>query len=91
MAMAAVRTSLVKRRHAYTSVDIPWSMDVDRSMQVTAPDGRRFGWQLFHYLAGGGMRAFGRSSGRELLDRRQSRFLWIVSGLAVLWVIFRFV
>ena len=25
--MSAIRTSLVKRRHAYTSVDIPWDMD----------------------------------------------------------------
>lgn len=89
--MAAIRTALVKRRHAYTSVDIPWSMDVDRSLQVTAPNGRHFDWQLFHYLAGGGMRAFGRSCGRELLARRQTRFLWCVLALAVIWTVFRFV
>ena len=62
--MAAVRTSLVKRRHAYTSADIPWSMDVD---DADAEDVMRHGrWRLFHYLSGGGMSAFGRPSGREL-------------------------
>ncbi len=89
--MAAVRTSLVKRRHAYTSTDIPWSMDEDRSETVTSPDGRRFEWRLFRYLSGGGMRAFGRSSGAELLRRRQERFLWLAAAFGALWLFFMFV
>ena len=75
--MAAVHTSLVKRRHAYTSADIPWSMDVAPDAQSSSSaDGRQAGWRLFHYLSGGGIRAFGQPSGRMVLIRRQNRFLW---------------
>ena len=42
--MSAIRTSLVKRRHAYTSVDIPWDMD-----EATES-------HLLRYLRGGGIR-----------------------------------
>lgn len=85
--MAALRTALVKRRHAYTSADIPWALDVDATGD--ADDVLRHGrWRLFHYLSGGGMRAFGRPSGRELQLRRQTRFLWTSAALAILWVIF---
>ncbi len=85
--MAALRTALVKRRHAYTSTDIPWALDVDAAGEVD--DVLRHGrWRLFHYLSGGGMRAFGRPSGRELQLRRQARFLWTSAALAILWVIF---
>jgi hypothetical protein len=84
--MAALRTSLVKRSHAYTSADIPWFMDVD---DADAEDVMRHGrWRLFHYLSGGGMSAFGRPSGRELQLRRQNRFLWIAATLAAVWVVF---
>ena len=87
--MAALRTSLVKRRHAYTSADIPWALDVDVGDDADAEDVMRHGrWRLFHYLSGGGMSAFGRPSGRELQLRRQNRFLWVVAALAAVWVIF---
>ena len=87
--MAALRTSLVKRRHAYTSADIPWAMDV--AAEGTSPDSAKGNRRLFRYLAGGGMRAFGRPSERELLMRRQTRFLWLVGVLAVFWLVFSFV
>ena len=81
--MAAVRTSLVKRRHAYTSADIPWALDVDVGNGADAEDVMRHGrWRLFHYLSGGGMSAFGRPSGLELQLRRQNRFLWVAAALA---------
>ena len=48
--MSAIRTSLVKRRHAYTSVDIPWDMD-----EATES-------HLLRYLRGGGIRAFATTS-----------------------------
>ena len=88
--MAALRTSLVKRRHAYTSADIPWALDVGND--ADAEDVMRHGqWRLFHYLSGGGMSAFGRPSGRELQLRRQNRFLWVAAALAAVWVIFSIV
>lgn len=87
--MAALRTALVKRRHAYTSADIPWALDV--ATDGTPCDPAKDKWRLFHYLSGGGMRAFGRPSGRELLSRRQTRFLWLAGALAVFWLVFSFV
>lgn len=89
--MAALRTALVKRRHAYTSVAIPWSMDVEEFSKSGGNDGCLRRLRLFRYLSGGGMRAFGRPSGRELLMRRQTRFLWVAGALAVCWIIFSFV
>ena len=89
--MAAVHTSLVKRRHAYTSADIPWSIDVDASGSADSPDGLQAGRRLFRYLSGGGLRAFGQPSGRMVLIRRQARFLWLASALAALWILFLFV
>ena len=86
--MAALRTSLVKRRHAYTSTDIPWSMDVDPSKDAGADGAEPANRRLFRYLSGGGMRAFGRPSDRELLARRQARFLWLAAVLALCWIVF---
>ena len=77
--MSAIRTSLVKRRHAYTSVDIPW--DVDES---TEP-------QFLRYLRGGGMRAFSTTSARMVRSRRQTRFLYVAAAAFALWVAFFFV
>ena len=87
--MAALRTALVKRRHAYTSTDIPWAMDA--AVEGASPDSAKGNRRLFRYLAGGGMRAFGRSSDQELLIRRQTRFLWFAAVLAVCWIVFSLV
>ena len=75
--MSAVRTSLVKRRHAYTGVDVPWSMDTPDESDVSP---------LFRYLRGGGVRAFGSTSEEAALDRRQTKFLAAAGVLAALWV-----
>lgn len=88
--MAALRTSLVRRRHAYTGVDIPWQIDVERPL-LDAPDARHQKRRLFHYLSGGGLRAFGRPSGYALMAYRQTRFLWTAAVLGVLWLVFLFV
>lgn len=77
--MSAVRTSMVKRRHAYTSVDIPWDMD-------KASDSR-----FFRYLRGGGLRTFGTSSLRELRAYRQTRFLVFAAIVFVIWCVLFFV
>ena len=89
--MAALRTALLKRRHAYTRTDIPWSLDVDAFKEPGADGADKVKWRLFHYLSGGGMRAFGRSSDQELLMRRQTRFLWFAAVLAVCWIVFSLV
>ena len=89
--MAALRTSLVKRRHAWTGLDVPWAIDVaDESVQSLSAE-HRDGWRLFHYLSGGGMKAFATSITRELVSRRQTRFLWVAAALACMWLVFRHV
>ena len=77
--MSAIRTSLVRRRHAYTSVDIPW--DVDESAEP----------QFLRYLRGGGMRAFSTTSERMVRSRRQTRFLCVAAVAFALWVAFFFI
>ena len=70
-----IHTELVTRDHAYTSVDIPWQIDDVSSAQ------------LFRYLRGGGMRAFGRTSHEVARSRRQTRFLVLFAAFAVTWLI----
>lgn len=89
--MAALRTTLVGKRHAWTGDDLPWSIDVEDESVAGLSPRHRAGWKLFHYLSGGGMRAFAASAAREIAARRQTRFLWCVSVLSVLWLIFRYV
>ena len=77
--MPPIRTSLVRRRHAYTSVDLPWDMD-----ETGDP-------QFLRYLRGGGIRAFATTSSREMRARRQTRFLMFAAAVFALWVMFFFV
>lgn len=77
--MSAVRTSMVKRRHAYTSVDLPWDID-------EASDSR-----FLRYLRGGGLRTFGTTSSRELRAYRQSRFLVFAAIVFAVWLVLFFV
>ena len=76
--MSAVRTSLVRRRHAYTSVDIPWDMDESTDSQ------------FLRYLRGGGLRTFATTCAQVVRSRRQTRFLYVAAALFALWAIFFF-
>lgn len=86
--MAALRTSLVKRNHAWTGADVPWRLDMEGAPSAGASEAERARWRLFHYLSGGGLSACGSSSAHALVCRRQERFLFLAGALAVLWLIF---
>ena len=86
--MAAVRTSLVTRKHAWTGVDVPWCLDTESAPPADAPEAARRHWRLFQLLSGGGLSACGLSSEQALVDRRQGRFLVFAGVLGVLWIIF---
>ena len=73
-----VHTTLVKRDHDYTSVDIPWHIDVDGADP------------LFRYLRGGGICAFGQSSHEEARSRRQTRFIVVFAALVAVWLVLLF-
>lgn len=74
--MSGVHTTLVTDAHGYTRERSPWIMDEHKSV---------YG-KLIHYLAGGGMRTFGRTVSQEIVRRRQTRFLVWFAVLATLWL-----
>lgn len=85
------KLSLVKKKHAYTSVKEPWEMTTNTSVSVRTPDGRELGWKLFHYLSGGGLAEFAYVSGRSAAIRKQIRFLTVAAIVGIVWLAFFFV
>ena len=84
--MSGIRISVVEDAHAYTRSPIPWQIDTDHAARERAMQGKRFGWKLFHYISGGGMRTFGRTIQQEELRSRQNRFLVLAALAAGLWL-----
>lgn len=90
--MAPISSFFVKRRHAWTGSKTPWLIDVGEDVQALLPKERQAGWRLFHYLSGGGIRAFaGSAVAWEVVSRRQTRFLFLVLAAVVVWIVLRFV
>ena len=79
-------TSLVRDAHPYTRSKLPWKLESDRNVHGENSKGVRFGWKLFHYISGGGMRTFGRTVQQEELNARQNRFLVVAGAAAALWL-----
>lgn len=82
-----IENVLVRSEHVYTRSSEPWQLDADVSDVPVVQGGRRFGRRLFHYLSGGGSKAFGRSVAREAADRRQNRFFVAFALGAVVWLL----
>lgn len=78
--------TLVTAEHSYTRSSEPWNLEAYTGATGRTSSGRTYGWKLFHYISGGGMRAFGRTIRQEARTRRQNRFLAIAAVLAVVWV-----
>ena len=74
--MAAIRTELVKRRHAYTGEDVPWNVETGQGPAL---------WRCLR----GGQLAPG-TSAWAAVARRQRRFLRFAALLAVLWLVLCF-
>lgn len=86
--MANIHTEIVKSAHAYTRSEMPWLLGTCREKMKKSTRGGVFGWKLFHYLSGGGMRAFGRSIEQEEMSWRQTRFLRVCGVLGLVWLWF---
>ena len=76
--MSAIHTSVVADAHAYTRSRCPWIIAEHTSV---------YG-KLIHYIAGGGMVAFGRTVRQEEVRRRRVRFLVGSSVVFALWLVF---
>lgn len=87
--MSRLPISVVKDAHAYTRSKIPWRIDTDHAAYERSMREKRFGWKLFHYISGGGMRTFGRTIQQEELRARQNRFLVLAALAALLWLVLR--
>ena len=69
----------------YTRYKAPWRIDAYKDAKGETSQGVRFGWRLFHYLSGGGMRVFGRTIKQEEADLKRTRFLVAVGIFAIIW------
>ncbi len=78
----------VGERHAYTKSKAPWRLDVYQEARGETSNGVKFGWRLFHYLSGGGLRTFGRTVQQEEADLKRTRFLVATGIVAALWLFF---
>ena len=85
--MSRLTTSTVREAHAYTRSRTPWLLDSREAAREETADSRS-GWRLFHYLSGGGLRAFGRTVAQEEADARRERFLIRAAVLGAVWLYF---
>ncbi|MCQ2367748.1 MAG: hypothetical protein MJ109_01895 [Kiritimatiellae bacterium] len=74
--MSSIHTSVLRESHPYTRRKVPWKLDAFPGMR------------LFHYIAGGGSRQFGRSVDQDEREYRQGRFLIKVAIFSILWLWF---
>lgn len=88
MKKGKIHTAVVQDAHPYTRSKSPWVICENRDAKGETTDGKKFGWRLFHYIAGGGMMAFGRTVKQEETAIRQTRFLVGLAVLAVIWAVF---
>lgn len=84
--MSAIHTTIVSDAHAYTRSKVPWQLDTYRDAHGETSKGVKFGWKLFHYISGGGMRTFGRTIQQEELSARQNKFLVVAGIAATFWI-----
>ena len=86
--MAKMIPVAVGDKHAYTRSKAPWRIDAYREARGETSNGVKFGWRLFHYLSGGGMKTFGRTVEQEEADLKRTRFLVFAGALALVWLYF---
>jgi len=86
--MGKIATSVVEDAHSYTRSSAPWLIDAYQDAKGETTTGDKFGWRLFHYLSGGGMKTFGRTIRQEEADLKRTRFLLAAAVVGVVWLCF---
>ena len=85
--MSGIHFDTVRSVHGYTRSEVPWQVDENRDVHGQTATGRKFGWKLFHYLSGGGMRNIGRGVREVERDWRQTRVLVVAGIVAAVWIV----
>lgn len=85
--MRKLSPGVIGDRHPYARSKAPWRLDTYKGAKGETTQGVKFGWRLFHYLAGGGMKVFGRTIKQEEADLKRTRFLIWAGVFAVIWFI----
>lgn len=75
----------IGQKRPYTRSKAPWILDAYKGASGETTKGVKFGWRLFHYLSGGGMKVFGRTIKQEEADIKRTRFLVGAAVFAVIW------
>lgn len=70
---------------SYMRSKAPWRLDMYKEAKGETTKGVKFGWRLFHYLSGGGMKVFGRTIKQEEADIKRNRFLVGAGIFAFIW------
>jgi len=86
--MGRITTSVVEDAHSYTRSSAPWLLDAYKDAKGETTAGDKFGWRLFHYLSGGGMKTFGRTIRQEEADLKRTRFLLAAAVMGIIWFCF---
>ena len=86
--MAKMLPEIVGDKHAYTRSKAPWRLDAYREAKGATSGGMKFGWRLFHYLSGWGLKIFGRTIRQEEADMKRTRFLVAFGIGALVWFYF---
>ena len=78
--MSSIHVNPIRDAHGYTRSRMPWKLE---EKDENATDAQK----LYHYLSGGGARAFGRSVQQEEANQKRNRFLAWASILITIWLI----
>ena len=92
--MNGIHITVVGNAHEYTRSRLPWRIDAgcnaNCEVEGETTTGKKFGWKLFHYLSGGGMKSFGRTLEQDEADARRDRFLVASAVVGAGWLFFWF-
>ena len=84
--MSNIHTTIVGAAHSYTRSKMPWRLDAYLEAHGETSKGVRFGWKLFHYISGGGMKTFGRTVQQEERSAKQNAFLAFAGVVGAAWL-----
>lgn len=86
--MKLLSSSPARNGHAYTKSKTPWLLETAHEAKTETSANAKARWRLFHYLSGGGLRAFGRTVEQEEAEAKRTRFLIKAAVAGAVWLYF---